>query len=1121
MLLRSLPFLLVLLAASAAAQIPSDDARWDARFGAPGVLGAVGAIALDTTGGAEDLYVGGWFGIAGTARASNIVRWDGASQTWDALEGGLTRQYNEHFAIRSLAVVGRSLWVAGYFRASTGTGGTAEHLARFDLDARTWSAPVAGLDPGGEGLLLATDGGVLFLATGTGLLRYDLATGALTTLAAGLPVTALAVEDGQLVVGGRFTEVGGVAARHVARYDVTAETWHALGAGVGGAPDAIEVDGATVYVGGEAVGEAGGSTVFNVATWDGEVWSGIGGGFRWFGEPAEITGLEVSPDGSLYATGLFDTAGDEPVRNAARFDGTTWQSMEVGPRGGGSLTSLAVSADGARVYVGGDTVQGTGTPAVGVARWEAATASWAALLDGSALGTPYGSVTSLSTAPDGTLYGVASGWAGTTRLPGEASQLVRWTGDGWEPVGDLSRFLPSAQSNSDQVALDLSALAFAPDGSVYAAGGTTRTYFSGGVLRYAGAPILLRWDGTAWHRLDWAGMWDLRSTMYGTLGSASSLALDGSILYVGGTFEGVFDVSNDPVPNTWNIVAYDTASGTWSEVGGGIGTGDLDAGVEALALDPLTGHLFAGGQFTTAGGNTIRSLARFDGERWNGIRDGGPHLEDESPGLVRALAITEEALFVAGRFAGAGGETLNSVGRLDLDTEEWSALGDGLTHVRSYGTADALAVRGEQVFVGGTFQQAGEASARNVAAWDGQAWGPLGRGVRLLDDEYGVSGSASALALVGDDLFVGGSFDVAGERPSLGVASYEVGLYAGAEVGHLAWANYGFAIAILGFPALEVYIDGAASPTAVLEFTSFDDLGGGVVTFPANRPFDVRFRFADETPEAWGVPQDTTITVPAIAPGYYAGNVGGIPRGARHQFAPNPEGFPLEPWLVWSRLKGADETVRRADGVAVAVLHSATDAPNVDVTVAGSGVVLANDLGYGQGSEAVTLPAAVHRVDVRRADTGEVLESVVYDLTAVDGEGLAITVGGFLNPAANMNGPALAIEARSETGTPTDGVVVTGTVGEAPDTAGLRSIGPNPTAARAAVRYRLAEPADVRVELFDALGRRVAVVAAGRQAAGSQEVVLDAAALDLPSGTYVVRVGAGAWSATGRFTVVR
>ena len=66
---------------------------------------------------------------------------------------------------------------------------------------------------------------------------------------------------------------------------------------------------------------------------------------------------------------------------------------------------------------------------------------------------------------------------------------------------------------------------------------------------------------------------------------------------------------------------------------------------------------------------------------------------------------------------------------------------------------------------------------------------------------------------------------------------------------------------------------------------------------------------------------------------------------------------------------------------------------------------------------------------------------------------------------------------------------------------------PNPAAGRTLVAFTLREPADVRLAVYDALGREVALVADRAYGAGEHAEPLDTA--DLAPGTYVVRLVAG------------
>ncbi len=81
------------------------------------------------------------------------------------------------------------------------------------------------------------------------------------------------------------------------------------------------------------------------------------------------------------------------------------------------------------------------------------------------------------------------------------------------------------------------------------------------------------------------------------------------------------------------------------------------------------------------------------------------------------------------------------------------------------------------------------------------------------------------------------------------------------------------------------------------------------------------------------------------------------------------------------------------------------------------------------------------------------------------------------------------------------------------------SVGPNPVRGSARVTYGVPGPSAVRVSVFDALGREVAVLAEGPRGPGAYQAALDGAAL--PAGVYVVRAAVGSEVRTASVTVVR
>jgi hypothetical protein len=90
---------------------------------------------------------------------------------------------------------------------------------------------------------------------------------------------------------------------------------------------------------------------------------------------------------------------------------------------------------------------------------------------------------------------------------------------------------------------------------------------------------------------------------------------------------------------------------------------------------------------------------------------------------------------------------------------------------------------------------------------------------------------------------------------------------------------------------------------------------------------------------------------------------------------------------------------------------------------------------------------------------------------------------------------------------------------EAPMVFALGQSAPNPTTGLTEITFTLPAAYDVRLAVYDVLGREVAVVVAERREAGRHVARFDADAL--PSGIYVYRLDAGGQTATRRMTVTR
>jgi hypothetical protein len=127
--------------------------------------------------------------------------------------------------------------------------------------------------------------------------------------------------------------------------------------------------------------------------------------------------------------------------------------------------------------------------------------------------------------------------------------------------------------------------------------------------------------------------------------------------------------------------------------------------------------------------------------------------------FVRAIVTTANGdLYVGGNFSSCGGVPANNIARYQPLTNTWSALGSGAGNGVN-GQVQALAISGNDLYVGGQFSEsnvgAGVATS-NLARWNGSSWSALGSGAG-----NGLNNSVTSLAVSGTDLFAAGSFTAA------------------------------------------------------------------------------------------------------------------------------------------------------------------------------------------------------------------------------------------------------------------------------------------------------------------------------------------------------------------------
>lgn len=226
-----------------------------------------------------------------------------------------------------------------------------------------------------------------------------------------------------------------------------------------------------------------------------------------------------------------------------------------------------------------------------------------------------------------------------------------------------------------------------------------------------------------------------------------------------------------------------------------------------------------------------------------------------------------------------------------------------------------------------------------------------------------------------------------------------------------------------------------------------------------------------------------------------------------NDFAANPDDISTEFFLGVIPAKAAAAEV---DEVEFVIYHGATDAPGVDIDARDVAQLVAN-AEYTDVTDYIAVPAGAYTIDISPAGTGTIIASFGADLTPLAGGTAIVLASGFLDPEANQNGAAFGLIAVLADGTvlELDAVATSldDRLSDAPQSFELYQNYPNPFNPSTQIRYDLAQTTNVRVEVYNVVGQRVATLVNTQQSAGTYTVNFDANAL--ASGMYIYRIEAG------------
>lgn len=713
--------------------------------------GVATTLTVADLGSGPRLIAGGSFSRAGGQYNSRIAQWDGV--LWGRVGIGLSQE------VTASAVFddgdGPKLYVAtAQVSGQTLVGNV------YRLDGNTWVAVGQELARGVLALIVYDDGSGPALYAGGRFLASEGAPGdhiarlqggtwnALPGAGADQPVEAFAVHDDgnglSLFAGGRFRNIGGIAANNIARFRGGA--WQPLGDGTNQPVTALAShtndSGTALFVGGQFS-----SPFLRIARWQDGQWTAVGSGGGANGFVRSLTSLQVGDQSLLIAGGSFSQIDSVATLAVAAWDGTSWSPMGAGfgtTNSPGTVLDFAHFNDGSgsALYATG-TLGRTGGHNLGnIARWDGS--AWRALQAASPAGGE-GSATQVRAMveyDDGQGLALFAGGQFADADGNVTRGVARWTGADWRPV----------PGGPDGLVL---ALLVHDDGSGPAlyAGGNFIT--SGGQA----LPYLVRWNGSTWSRVGTA------SPSGAILALASGTVAGANRLFIGGAFARIGEADHLFVAQ-WN-------GSTWSSLGSGV-----DQTVRTLTvLDVGAGpRLYAGGSFTFTENLALNRVAVWDGSAWSPMADGMISQVNALAGFDSGSGVQ---LYVGGDFATVGGQTAQGLARWTGNA--WEPVpgqpGNLVSVISLYGTDVAA---GPGLYIGGTFNESGNPPRQGLVRYDGSAWSAPGNGLSLdfqgggNDSEFFFFGAFAMASFQHgglDELFVGGQFDRAGSAASHNIAS--------------------------------------------------------------------------------------------------------------------------------------------------------------------------------------------------------------------------------------------------------------------------------------------------------------------------------------------------------------
>ena len=629
-----------------------------------------------------------------------------------------------------------NVYVSGHFRSAGDK--IVENIARWD--GSNWSSMGAGLATGAEAMVVVgTDvyvseryiipGGVSDspISKWDGSMWSPVGSGALQG-----GVTDLAVSGSTIYASSLRNRGGDDWLASVSAWNGIA--WAPLGSEISyqrimNLGLSLAVSGTNVYIGGRFYRPEG---IDQILRWNGTGWTGLGNPFT-----GEFSDLAVSGT-DIYAAGNDNT---QRAGSVVKWNGTRWEALGqvTKPERYPWVDILAIEAAGTDVYIAGHFSLVDGTPAQGTARWDGT--RWYGIGSWNGVGETYlppGQIINVASVRAIAISGQDVYFGGTFSSPAgllRADGVAKWDGSRWSALGSGKYRAPAA---------------FAKSGTdLYAAG-----YFTndGG----ATSSRVAKWNAT-----DWTPLPSWTTPGADTAQFIEAIAVSGSSIYVGGG-------SQDPATGAHRgFVQHWNGSG-WSQLGSGMtGPSWPHRLARVYALAVVNDVVYAGGDFTDAGGTSASMIARWSGNGWSPLNTGV-----NAP--VYALATSDNDLYVGGLFDNFYGLAGNRIAR--WNNSGWTAVG-GISP-RSlrpaspdlgYRAVTDIELAGSEIYTAGGWDPSDYEDVGFMSKWNGSQW-----------SDVIVSFYITALAFSGSEIYAAGGVDD-------GIASWNGSTWASIDSGSAGW----------------------------------------------------------------------------------------------------------------------------------------------------------------------------------------------------------------------------------------------------------------------------------------------------------------------------------------------